>query len=157
LIDGELIDKMGKKQPHVIGTGATVDALKEIFGREYVVQEAPIDVAAEDNERNEPEPDIVVLRRPYRTFGLRPGPADVLLLVEVAGSSLGQDLSTKAKLYARAGIPEYWVLDVENRRMHVHRDPAAGSYGTRFEIDSNGAAEPQAKPGHSVPLAKLLP
>lgn len=157
LIEGELIDKMGRKHAHVLGTGETVDALKAIFGAKFVIQEAPIDVAAEDNARNEPEPDVTVLRRPFRTLGGNPGPADIVLLVEVAGSSLGQDLYTKAKLYARAGIPEYWVLDVNNRRMHVHRDPAVDGFRTRFEIGATGMVEAQAAPGRIISLSDLLP
>jgi len=157
LIEGELIDKTGKKHPRVFGTFATARALRAIFGEDFVITEAPIDVSDPDNARNEPEPDVAVLRRPFPAFDGNPCPADILLLVEVAGSSLGQDLSTKAKLYARAGIPEYWVLDVDNRRLYVHRDPAAGVYRARFEIDENGAAEPQAKPSHQIPLGVLLP
>lgn len=157
LIEGELIDKRGKKHPHVLATGETVDVLKAIFGAKYVIQEASIDVSAEDNARNEPEPDVVVLRRTLREIGANPGPADILLLVEVACASLGQDLSTKAKLYARAGIPEYWVLDVNKRRLHVHRDPTSGLYRTRYEIEGGGAVEPQAKLGQKILLADLLP
>ena len=62
-----------------------------------------------------------------------------------------------AKLYARAGIPEYWVLDVDNRRLYLHRDPAAGLYQTLTEIDETGAVEPLAQPGHRIALTGLLP
>lgn len=156
LVEGELIDKMGKKHSHVFGTYAAAEALKTIFGRHYVITEAPIDVAEADNARNEPEPDVTVLRRPFPELGRNPGPADIALLVEVAGASLGQDLSAKAGLYARAGIPEYWVLDVNYRRMYVHRDPAAGSYRTRFEAGAAGQVEPESKPGHAIRIADLL-
>ena len=156
LIEGELIDKMGKKYPHVFGTFAVARALRVIFGEDFILTEAPINVAAADNSRNEPEPDITVLRRPLPALGGNPGPTDILLLVEVADSSLGQDLSTKAKLYARAGIPEYWVLDLENRRLYVHRDPAADAYQTLFETGENGEAEPQSRPGHRIAIEALL-
>ena len=157
LIEGELIDKTGKKFPHVFSTFATVEALKAIFGRDHVIQEAPINVADDDNPRNEPEPDIIVLRQPVPSLTGSPFPQDIDLVVEVAASSLAQDLSTKAKLYARAGIPEYWVLDVDNRRLYLHRDPAAGLYQTLTEIDETGAVEPLAQPGHRIALTGLLP
>lgn len=66
LIEGELIDKMGKKHRHVKSTRATVIALESAFGQDFVIQEAPIDVAAEDNPRNEPEPDVVAMRLSFR-------------------------------------------------------------------------------------------
>lgn len=156
LIEGELIDKMGKGYPHSMGVLAMVNALKAIFGMENAIQEVAINVAAEDNPRNEPEPDVSVLQQNAFAVGENPGPADIVLLVEVADSSLSQDLSTKAKLYARAGIPEYWVLDLNGRRMFVHRDPVEGRYGTRFEVDAKGAVEPLSKPGHAISLADIL-
>lgn len=157
LIEGELIDKMGKQHPHVSCTYLMATTLEAIFGRASVITETPIDVATEDNPRNEPEPDVVVFRQPFPKFDRRPCAADILLLVEVASSSLGQDLSTKAKLYARAGIPEYWVVDINESRMFVHRDPSVGRYETRFEIDAKGAVEPLSKPGHAILLADILP
>ena len=157
LIEGELIDKMGKKFPHVRGTFAMAKALRAIFGDDFVITEAPIHVADDDNPRNEPEPDIIVLRQPVPSLTGSPCPQDIVLVVEVAASSLAQDLSTKAKLYARAGIPEYWVLDVDNRRLYLHRDPAAGLYQMLTEIDETGAVEPLAQPGHLIALTGLLP
>ena len=58
----------------------------------------------------------------------RPQPADLLLVVEVSDSSLDFDLVTKARLYARAAIQDYWVMDVANSRIIVHRDPMGGAY-----------------------------
>ena len=66
LIEGELIDKRGKRYPHILGTLMIAGALRDVFGRESVIQEASIYVAAEDNSRNEPEPDVAVLRRSRR-------------------------------------------------------------------------------------------
>ena len=73
---------------------------------------------------------MTVLRAPLKELGRIPQPEDVLLVTEVAASSLSLDLSTKADLYARAGIPDYWVLDVNQRRMIVHRQPAEGKYSS---------------------------
>ncbi len=82
---------------------------------------------------SEPEPDLAVIPlnapRPYH-------PATASLIVEVAVSSLRRDLGTKTELYARAGIPEYWVLDLDGRRLVVQRDvrPASGEYAGVQEL-----------------------
>src|SRR6266849_9176626 len=127
LIDGDLINKMGKNRPHINATILLHEWLVRVFGFMQVLQEAPIDVAPQDNPTNEPEPDLAVFRCAATEFKrVNPTPADILLIVEVADTTIDLDLKTKALLYARAGIPEYWVLDVNQRRMIVHRDPAGG-------------------------------
>jgi Uma2 family endonuclease len=128
LVDGELISKMGKKRPHVNALTFVHEWLIEIFGKGVVNTEAPIDVAPDDNPTNEPEPDIIVLKRPSWEFKANPQPADLHLIVEVSETSLGFDLTKKAMLYARAGIAEYWVLDVAAHRLVVHREPVGGRY-----------------------------
>jgi Uma2 family endonuclease len=129
LIEGELIKKMPKTRPHSIGLDSLANWLRQVFGLAFVEQEVPINVAPEDNPTSEPEPDIIVLKSEYSSFvSANPGPQDLPLVVEVAYSTLDFDLTTKANLYARAGIPEYWVLDVAGRRLVVHRDPQSRQY-----------------------------
>src|SRR5947209_7069527 len=94
------------------------------FGERFVHPESPIDVAPEDNPTNEPEPDLIVLNRDLSNFSsANPRPQDLHLVVEVSDTTLNFDLTIKTALYARAGIVEYWVLDVSGRRLIVHRDP----------------------------------
>lgn len=157
LIEGELIDKMGKKRPHVIATTGIMIALQAAFGSEHVNVEAPIDISPEDNPTNEPEPDIIVLRRPYRSLRGNPTPGDLALAVEVSDTTLRHDLRTKARLYARAGIAEYWVLDIAGRRLHVLRNPAGDAYSLRTELDENAAVSPLAAPDRSIAVRALLP
>ncbi len=80
---------------------------------------------------NEPQPDLAVLRRraDFYATGERPGPADVLLLVEVADSSLRFDRTVKLPLYARAGIAELWIVDMKQRVVDAYRQPGADGYG----------------------------
>ena len=157
LIEGELIDKMGKRPRHVKGTRETVIALEAVFGSANIIQEAPIDVAPADNPRNEPEPDVTALRRSFRSLETNPQPSDIALVVEIADTTLRQDLTTKARLYARAGISEYWVLDVRNRRLHVFREPAAsGTYSVSFELDEAASVSTLERPDQSVAVADLL-
>ena len=133
LIEGELIVKMSKNRPHV-NTAALLTAwLIQIFGGLRVNAEAPIDVAPQDNPTNEPVPDLIVLTREYTASGFQsvsPQPRDLDLVVEIADTSLAFDLTVKAALYARAGIADYWVLDVPGRRLIVHRDPQGDRYSS---------------------------
>jgi Uma2 family endonuclease len=129
LIEGDLIDKMGKKRPHVNVTILMMEWLVSVFGARQVTQEAPIDVSPEDNPTSEPEPDLAVLGRPCLAYeDANPGPADVRLIVEISDTTLAFDVGVKARLYARAGIAEYWVVDVAGRRIVVHRAPRDGVY-----------------------------
>jgi len=129
LIEGELIDKMGKKRRHVQAARSVAHALEQIFRWDFIATEAPIDVSPEDNPASEPEPDVYVLRT--RAWpGNNPRPEHLALVVEISDSTLNFDLGVKAGLYARAGIVEYWVLDLNSRRLIVHRDPSGSVYKT---------------------------
>src|SRR5580658_7671410 len=148
LVGGELISKMGKKRAHVNALVAVQAWLVRTFGEQFVNPEAPIDVAPEDNPTNEPEPDLVVLGKPSREFrDSNPRPGDPRLVVEISDSTLGFDLTTKAELYARAGIVEYWVIDVAARRLVVHRDPREGLYRSVTAYREEESASPLASPG----------
>ncbi len=153
LVEGELIDKTGKKRPHSNAARSIFVWLLQVFRFEFVLTGEPIDVAAADNPINEPEPDIVVLNREFATFvSSNPDPNDIRLLVEIAHSSLTFDLTTKAALYARAGIVEYWVLDVETQRLFVHRNPESGKYTTILAHEEHESLAPLAAPEHEFPV-----
>jgi Uma2 family endonuclease len=153
LIEGDLIDKMGKNPRHVNSVTLLLTWLLSVFGPRRVYQEAPIDVAPEDNPTNEPEPDLVVLARDMGTFAnSKPGPRDLQLVIEVAESTLGFDLKTKAGLYARAGIVEYWVLDLAARRMIVHRAPQNGHYVSITAYVAEESVAPLAAPESVLPV-----
>jgi Uma2 family endonuclease len=146
LIDGDLINTMGKNSPHVVGMLLMHEWLVSVFGFRRVQQEAPTDVAPQDNRLNEPEPDLVVLRTSRTAFTKNPQPEDVLLVVEVSDTTLEFDLTKKAQLYARAGIPDYWVLDVNKRRLIVHREPLGGGYTAVLSYRTNERVSPLAAP-----------
>src|ERR1700689_1783764 len=147
LVEGELIDKMGKNRPHVNGLSLMYAWLLRVFGERFVNPESPIDVSPEDNPSNEPEPDIVVLNRDLSHFrSANPGPQDLHLVVEVADTTLNFDLTTKAALYARAGIADYWVLDVSGRRLIVHRHPQSGKYMAILVYNEQENVAPLAAP-----------
>jgi Uma2 family endonuclease len=157
LVEGELIDKLGKKRPHVNAPSLLMAWLIRVFGWDFVNTEAPIDVAPEDNPTNEPVPDIIVLARPSSEIEKsNPVPADVRLIVEVSDTTLGFDLMAKASLYARAGIPEYWVLDIAFRRLVVHRNPASGRYSTVTAYSDQESVAPLAAPHSEFQVASAF-
>jgi Uma2 family endonuclease len=158
LIDGELIDKMSKNPPHVDIAALLLGWLIQVFGARFVNHEAPIGVAPEDSPTNEPIPDLIVLKRNFAGFrSARPQPNDLDLVVEIADTSLAFDLSVKAALYARAGIVEYWVLDVLGRRLIVHRDPQAGQYGSVTTHSEQEGVAPLAVPDSTFQIRSVFP
>jgi len=157
LIDGELISQMGKKRPHVNAATLLLGWLIRVFGERFVNSHAPIDVAPEDNPMNEPVPDMIVLKRSYSGFhSATPQPADLQLVVEVADSTLTFDLTVKAALYARAGIVEYWLLDVSSRRLIVHRDRQDWRYRSIVAFGEDESAAPLAAPDSPFRVAEAF-
>ena len=157
LIDGDLISRMSKNRPHVNTLWTLLNWLIQTFGFDYVQQEVPIDVAPFDNPTNEPEPDLCVIRKPYREFRTaNPGPADLNLVIEISDSSLDFDLRKKAQLYARAEIIEYWVVDVNRQRLIVHRDPSAGVYKSITEYAGSEQVTPLAAPQSALTVESIF-
>jgi len=129
LIEGQLVDKMGQNPPHAYVLRLVAAWLARVYGAERVSNQSPIEVALGDRERSEPQPDIAVLAQSKPEYKTRhPRGEELVVLVEVADSSARFDLTVKAALYARAGVPEYWVLDVTRGLLIVHRTPENGRY-----------------------------
>jgi len=158
LVEGELFNKMGKHRPHSIAQKAVRVALDLVFGVQFIETGNPIDVSPEDNPTSEPQPDLIVLvkaSQEYRTGN--PQPADLLLVVEVSESSLAFDLNLKARLYARAGIVEYWVFDLPARRLVVHRSPLNGSYQSVAVYSDRESVNPLAAPDREFRVGDAFP
>jgi Uma2 family endonuclease len=160
LIEGELIDKMGKNRPHV-GVAALLTAwLIQIFGGLRVNTESPVDVALEDYPSSRPEPNLIVVKSEYagsRFWSATPQPQDLDLIIEIADTSLAFDLTVKASLYARAGINDYWVLDVPGRRLIVHRDLHHSEYRSVISYSEQESVAPLAVPDSSFPVQSVFP
>lgn len=145
LINGELIAPM-KKRSHVLWQKRVHQWLNSAFGAERVEAETPNDVALEDNVRSEPEPDLKVLRQPSDEYSSNPQAEDILLIVEISDSTLRFDLNVKAKLYARAAIVEYWVLNIPEKRLVVHREPHGGLYTSVVAYGADDEVSPLSAP-----------
>jgi len=105
----------------------------------------------------EPEPDILVLRfRPDFYEQALPGPEDVLLLIEVAETSLAYDRDFKLPLYARAAIPDAWLLNHEAVRLEVYREPRDGVYQSVTFVERGGSVTPLAFPALTIQMSDIL-
>ena len=157
LVEGELIDRMGKNRPHIKVQQRIMKALFAIFGLDRVSQESSVEVALSDRVVNEPIPDLVVTEQDIEFFDKAPLPGDVDLVVEVSDTTVRYDLTTKAKLYARAGIIEYWVADLNNRTLIIHRQPEQGRYTSVTAYSAEESVSPLAAPEHSILVGSLFP
>ncbi len=155
LINGELIDRMGKKRPHVMWKNLIHTWLNSVFGSEHVQVEDPIDVADVDANLSEPEPDLAVTKKSTREYTKHPDPTDLLLVMEISDSTLILDLTVKAKLYARAAISDYWVVDIQNKLVYVHRSPGQGIYTSMVKYEFDEEITPLANMDAIFCAAKL--
>lgn len=156
LVRGEIISKMGTNLPHSMMAQCMADWLTAVFLSGLILPTCSIDVSPEDNPTSEPEPDITVLTRAARELGRNPGPGDIELIVEVSDSTLAHDLGPKAWLYARASVPEYWVIDVNGRRIHVLRDPGSAGYNSTHVVEADGEVSPLSRPDAVLKLERLF-
>ena len=106
---------------------------------------------------NEPGPDFALLKpRPDSYRDAHPRPADVLVLIEVADTSLNYDRAVKPALYARHAIPEFWIIDLTSGEVEVCLDPQPDGYGTLKRVGRDGVLEAALLPGVRIPLATLF-
>jgi Uma2 family endonuclease len=120
LLEGLLVCKMTKYRPHTMATGLLRDALSDIVApRCYVDAQEPVTTSD-----SEPEPDLLVVRGTRRDYTDRqPGPEEVLLVVEIADTSLRRDRGVKKRIYAAAGLPLYWIVNLKERKIEVYTGP----------------------------------
>jgi Uma2 family endonuclease len=154
LIDGELINKMGQNAPHSGVLNLIMAWLNSLFGKRVRCQ-SPMEVASSDRRSNDPVPDLAVLlewRREY--FQRQPRGEELILVVEIADTSVRLDLIAKANLYARAGVPEYWVIDINGRRVIAHRQLANGAY---TQVDYMTEDQSLSLAGSDLLISSFLP
>jgi Uma2 family endonuclease len=155
LIDGEIIEMSPIGSPHASVLAELTRRLNFAAGERAIARpQCPLVLG----EESAPEPDIALLKpRTDRYFGRHPRAADALLVIEVSDGTLQFDLRTKAPLYARAGVVEMWVVDVDRREIRVFRDPDPSGYRTTFAVSGSTAVQPLAFPDISVPVETLFP
>ena len=120
LLDGWIVTKMTRSPLHDLALGLAEDEI----GRRLPPIWFRRGQSAVTTTESEPEPDLAVIRGRRRDYDTHhPGPADTGLVVEIADSSLSQDRAVKGGLYARAGIPVYWIVNLVDRTLEVYADP----------------------------------
>jgi Uma2 family endonuclease len=151
LINGIILEEGPMNPPHAITLGLVEEAIRASFGTGWWLrQQLPL-VLGQDTD---PEPDVAVVPGRPRDYSGHPTTAD--LIVEVADSSLDFDTKDKRLLYARASIREYWVVDINGRKLLVYRDPQAGDYASHRALGPADALTPLAAPAATVRVADLL-
>lgn len=157
LIEGEIISRMPPQlMPHIVAIRLIGPVLRDVFGRQFSV-ESQLPISLGDD--SEPEPDFVVVPEPARVYLSRNvGPMDVQLLIEVSDSTLSFDRGRKARLYAKHGIADYWIVNLVDRCVEVRRDPDVEvGYRTIHIAKPDDVIEPLSAPGKGVRVADLLP
>jgi Uma2 family endonuclease len=154
LVDGIIYEMTPQSSPHAVAVRLTRQALAPVFSEGFdILVQMPLALG----DDGEPEPDLAVVAGSPRDH-LASHPRSALLVVEVADTSLHHDRERKASLYARAGIPDYWILALGGRKqLEVLRDPVDGVYRTRIVLGPKDRVSPLARPDVSIPVSDLFP
>jgi Uma2 family endonuclease len=155
LINGEVYAMSPHRGPHATGVTLAQTVLLDVFRAGWVVRvQLPLGLG----EPSEPEPDVAVVSGKPRDYRDR-HPVTAALVVEVAETSLVFDRTTKLAVYARAGLPEYWIVNLADRVLEVYRDPdpAREAYRSTARYGEADTVSPLAATGASVVVGELLP
>jgi len=160
LLGGELIVGEPQSSPHYTAIGLVEEALRAALGPGWLVR--PHGPLALDEE-SEPEPDVSLVPGTWRDYS-GGHPARPVLVVEVSLSRLAFDREHKGSLYARAGLADYWILNLVDRALEIYREPvtdAAAPFGWRYasveRLGGGATASPLAVPAARVRVSDLLP
>ena len=150
LLEGRLVKKMSKSTPHEYALHRLIKLLSAMMSADWHWRvQSPVTVGT-----SEPEPDISIVRGTEEDYLPRhPGPADVGLLVEVSASSLAIDRIDKARIYARAGVPVYWIVNLIDRQIEVYERPTGPAVNPEYasrQTFAAGESAPVVLDGHPV-------
>ena len=153
LLHGEIVEMAPEGTPHSYYSDESANYLRNLLGSRARVREAkPVTLP----NHSEPEPDLAVVE-PLGAVYLEhhPYPENIFWLVEFSSSSLTKDLEDKAKLYAEAGIQEYWVVNLRKMQLVVFRSPEDGEYASKQTL-TRGVIRPLAFPDIAISVNQLL-
>lgn len=153
LIEGEIVQMSPIGSRHAACVAYLMQLFFTAVGRRAIVQaQNPVRLG----DLSEPQPDLMLLKPKADFYASgHPGPSDVLLLVEVADSSAGSDRASKLPVYARAGISEVWLVDLEKRQIEVYWDPQGDTYASTRVHARGQSASPRAFPELRVAVDDL--
>lgn len=155
LIAGQIIRMSAKGTAHTAAVRRTAKILRNLLANQAeVYTQDPIQL----DDFSEPEPDIAVVRiDPLDYADHHPTPSEVYLIIEVADSSFKYDRETKGKAYAKSGIADYWVLDLNERKLHVFREPTPEGYQSEVILSEEASLSPLQFPTFVIALQDMLP
>jgi Uma2 family endonuclease len=161
LLDGIIVDMAPEGMPHAVYCTESVQYLRILLGNRAAVREAHPITLPNDSE---PEPDIAIVRTPNSQYLTHhPYPADIFWLIEYADTTLRKDLNAKKRVYAEAGIQEYWVVNLQIPELIVFRDLTISQGGVstnntyRSELKlATGNISPLAFPDLQIDVTKLF-
>lgn len=161
LIEGEIVYMPAMNVKHFQGVVKSSEALQLIFAKKgfFVSTQCPLKVS----EISDPEPDVAVIEGKPEDFK-DAFPTTAALVIEIADSSLTYDRTEKASLYAKAGVPDYWIVNIKDRRLEVRRLPVKDStaifgysYSMLQMLAENETISPLVKPEVEIKIVELLP
>jgi Uma2 family endonuclease len=154
LIEGEIIDMSPIGIRHISCVDGLVDLLTHLPTRDWMLRvQSPVRL----DEHSEPQPDIALLKRRSDFYRTSPStPADVLLVIEVSDSSIGYDRDIKVPPYARAGIPEVWLVDLTTNRIEVYSQPVNGTYQSVLRFNRGETILSPSLPEITLEVSEIL-
>lgn len=155
LLDGEIIAKLTQNTPHAYGLLAATDVLRTAFAEgHHVRSQLPLVL----NDASEPQPDVMAVKGALVDYLQdHPRASDISLLVEVSDTTLRMDRGRKRAAYARAGVQEYWILNLVERQLEVYRNPSGARYRQSAIYREGDTVSPLAAPDAVIQIADLLP
>jgi Uma2 family endonuclease len=154
LLSGEIIEMSPEGESHAYCSDEAGEYLIYLLGNKAKVRQAKPITLPDSN--SEPEPDIAIAQRLGQNYREHhPYPENIFWLIEYSDSSLTKDLEVKTKIYAAAGIPEYWVINLRTMQLIIFREPTAEGYQSQ-EILTQGSITSLAFPEITVSIPKLL-
>lgn len=155
LLEGLILEMSPQLPPHASTTQRIARYLDRLLeDRAYIWMQLPITLTS----YSEPEPDVgVVCIDPHEFSDHHPIPDEILLIIEVADTTLDADRKQKAQTYAKAGIVDYWILDVNTQQVYVLRQPNVEGYQQETILNANATLSLVAFPDIKIPLNQLFP
>jgi Uma2 family endonuclease len=153
LLHGEIVEMTPEGTPHAYLSDRAANYLRELLRGKAAIREGkPITLP----DHSEPEPDIAIVQDlDEEYFGHHPYPENIFWIIEYANTSLTKDLEVKSKTYAKAGIPEYWVVNLKRMELIIFQDPVAEEYQENHSV-IDGEVNPLAFADLSISVKRLI-
>lgn len=161
LIDGRIVQMPPQKEPHAVSIILAAQVLRRVFGDGYTVRQQ---MSLHVDERSKLEPDIAVVTGDARTSLAAGTPKSAVLVIEISDTLLKYDRGRKASRYAKAKIADYWIVNLVQRQIEIHRQPAVDrssqwnyGYGSITVLKAGDSVSPLAAPNMPIVVGDLLP